>query len=183
MKFAVATLAAASALVCAVPAHAVIFTYTGNTTGQPTYTRPLESLGALSAVGVGVAYQTFEFSVGANGDYTFLTTGEFDTFLTLYAGSFNPLDPLSNGLIANDDLISPPFTTSGFAATLNTATSYVLVVTGFAPTDFGAYSTTIGGPGAIISTIPEPASYGLMALGALGVMALRRRRERAANEA
>lgn len=180
MKFALASLAAASTLALATPAHAIIFTYTGNTTGQPTYTRPLEDLSGLSAVGVGVAYQTFSFSVSAAGDYTFVTTGEFDTFLTLYAGSFNPASSLTNAVVANDDLISPPFTTSGFAASLVTGTNYVLVVTGFAPTDFGAYSTTIGGPGNVISSIPEPASYGLMALGALGVMALRRRR--AANE-
>lgn len=76
----------------------------------------------------------------------------------------------------------PPFTTSGFVATLSAATNHVLVVTGFDSNEFGTYSTTIGGPGASISTIPEPASYGPMALGALGVMAMRRRRERAAHE-
>lgn len=173
MKFHVACVAAAAAACLSLPAQAVIFTFTGDTTGGPTFNRPLEDLSALSAVGTAVHYSSFTFSPSVSGDYTFLTTGEFDTFLLLYSGSFNPAAALTNAIAANDDLVAPPFTTSGFAATLAAGSTYVLVNTAFGNTDFGAFSTTIGGPG-VVSVVPEPASFGLMALGVLGV-ALRRR--------
>jgi hypothetical protein len=172
MKRSFALSALVAACVLAGPAQAAIFTFTGNTTGGPTYNRPLETLSGLSSVGVDVAYSTFSFTVSAAGDYSFLTTGEFDTFITLYSGSFLPTSPLTNAIVANDDLLSPPFTTSGFIATLATGTNYVLVTTGFDSGEFGAFSTTIGGPGVV--AVPEPAAWGMLALG-LGGLALRRR--------
>lgn len=182
MKHAAAVLSTiALACTMATQAQAAIFTFTGDTTAKPTYTRPLEDLSGLSAVGVGVRYDTFSFRVGTSGDYSFLTTGAFDTFLTLYTGSFNPAAPLTNAIAANDDLLAPPFTTSGFVGTLTAGVTYVLVTTGFDATDFGAYSTTIGGPGAI-AAVPEPAGYALFGLG-LAALALRRRAVAAANEA
>lgn len=178
MNFKPALLALAAAAAVAGPAQAAIFTYTGDTTAGPTFTRPLEDLSGLSAVGVGVRYSVFSFTVSAPGDYTFLTTGEFDTFAVLYQASFNPAAALTNALIANDDLVAPPFTTSGFAETLATGTLYHYVVTGFAPTDFGGYSTTIGGPG-VVTQVPEVQTYLMMALG-LGALGLARRRRLAA---
>ncbi len=175
MKVNAALSAVAAACCWALPAHAAIFTFTGNTTGGPTFTRPLEDLSGLSAVGVGVSYSTFNFTVSAAGDYSFLTTGEFDTFSILYSGSFSPASPLTNAIVANDDLIAPPFTTSGYVATLATGTNYVLVTTGFSDTDFGPYSVTIGGPGTVVGAVPEPAAYVLFGLG-LGAILLRRRR-------
>jgi hypothetical protein len=71
-----------------------------------------------------------------------------------------------NALGASDDLVS--FTTSGFAGPLISGTHYVLVTTGFAPEDFGSFSTTIGGPGTV-SPVPEPASYALLGLGVLAI--------------
>ncbi len=175
MKMNAAITAVAAACCWALPAHAAIFTFTGNTTGAPTFTRPLEDLSGLSAVGVGVHYSSFTFTVSAPGDYSFVTTGDFDTFSILYSGSFSPASPLTNAIVANDDLLSPPFTTSGYIGTLSTGTSYVLVTTGFADTDFGPYSVTIGGPGTVVGAVPEPAAYALFGLG-LGAILLRRRR-------
>ena len=147
--------------------QAAIFTVTGDTTTSPTFTRPVEDLSVLSSFGVDVHYDTFSFATSTSGTYTFLTTGTFDTFSILYGTSFSPGSALTNALAANDDLsdvFTFPATTSGLAFGLTAGTTYTLVTTGFAPTDFGAYSVTIGGPGPI-SPVPEPASYALMALG------------------
>ncbi len=69
-------------------------------------------------------------------------------------------------MIANDDLLG--LTTSGFSFTLAANTPYVLVVTGFSNTDFGRYSTTIGGPG-VVTAVPEPSPQALLALGLVAV--------------
>jgi hypothetical protein len=176
MKRVLAIMVASAALFWAQPSAAAVQTFTGDTTGAPTFNRPLQDLSGLSAVGVAVRYGSLSFSASVSGDYTFLTTGAFDTFLVLYQGSFNPAQSLTNALVANDDLLAPPFTTSGFVGTLTAGSTYVLVVTGFDSPDFGFHSTTIGGPG-VVSVVPEPAAYGLLAMGLIAV-ALRRQRER-----
>lgn len=171
-RFPLAALALAAAAVSS-PAHALIFTFTGSTTGQPTFNRAFEDFSGLSGVGVANPYQVTEIAVSVSGEYTFLTTAPtFDPFSFLYS-SFNPADATANGIVGNDDLLG--FTTSGFSANLVAGTSYFFVMTGFAPTDFGAYSTTIGGPG-IAAIVPEPETYALMLLGVAGIAAWARRR-------
>lgn len=158
-------------------AGATIFTREATTAGGATFNRPLEDLSGLSAVGVANRYETFQFRVTTSGDYTFLTTGLFDTFDILYSGAFDPSHPLVGALNANDDLLPSPFTTSGFASSLVTGVDYFLVTTGFATTDFGAFSTTIGGPGSVMfsTPVPEPEQWLLLSLG-LGFVAWRSRR-------
>jgi PEP-CTERM motif len=176
MKKVLAIMAASLAMFWAQPSAAAIFTSPGDTTGAPTFNRPIEDLSALSAVGTAVHYATLSFSAGIGGDYTFLTTGSFDTFSILYQGSFSPTSPLARAMVANDDLLAPPFTTSGFVGSLVAGSPYVLVTTGFDNTSAGAFSVTIGGPGSI-TVIPEPSSYALLALGLLA-MATRQRARR-----
>jgi len=160
-------------------AQAAIFTVTGDTTGAPTYNRAVSDFSALSGLGTSVAYEILDFTVDVSGNYTFLTTAAFDSFVFLYSPSFNPTSALSNGLTANDDLLS--LTTSGFAFDLTAGTSYQYVVTGFDNGEFGSFSTTIGGPG-VVTVVPEPETYALLMLG-LGVVGLAARRRQRAIEA
>ena len=151
-----------------------IHTITGDTTGAAIFNRPVEDLSGLSAVGTNVSFNQFSFTVSAAGEYSFLTTAAFDSFVFLYRPSFDPSSPLTNALIGNDDLLGT--TTSGFVTNLDADTPYVLVITGYEGFEYGQYSTTIGGPGAVtVSAVPEPATYALMVLG-LGVVGLARRR-------
>jgi hypothetical protein len=170
-RFPLAALALAAAAAVA-PAQAAIFTFTGDTTGGPTFNRAFEDFSGLSGIGVANPYQVTEIAVTVSGDYTFLTTANlYDPFTFLYT-SFNPADATANGVAGNDDLLG--FTTSGFSATLTAGVSYFFVSTGFAPEDFGAYSTTIGGPG-IAAVVPEPESYAMMFLGLAGIAVWMRR--------
>ncbi|WBS05170.1 PEP-CTERM sorting domain-containing protein [Pseudoduganella sp. SL102] len=151
-------------------ARADIVTVTGDTTGSPTFDRPLADFTALSTNGIGSHYDIIEFTVAESGEYAFYGTGLFDTFLFLYYG-FDPATPLMGGLAASDDLFSA--NSSGFADELIGGEEYVLVMAGFNNEQFGAYSVTITGPGAI-SLVPEPASWLMLGIGVLGLALCRR---------
>lgn len=169
-RLALATLVALGA---AGSAQAAIFTFTGDTTSGATYNRAFEDFSDLSPNGTAVRYNAFEFTVSTAGSYTFLTTAiGYDPFVFLYGPSFAPTSPLVNGLAGNDDLLG--LTTSGLAFDLSPGTTYVFVNTGFANTDFGMFSTTIGGPG-VVTVVPEVSTYAMLALG-LAVVGLVRRR-------
>jgi len=155
--------AVAAFAVAATPASAaVVYTVIGDTTGGPTFNRPLTQT-SLSSVGTAVAYNTFLFSPAVGGSYTFLLTTStlgYDPFLALYAGAFNPASPLTNLVTFNDDL-NGSLTQSGFTFTLNPAINYTAVITGYDNADFGQYTLTIANAAAV----PEPATWGLMVLG------------------
>ena len=177
--FKVGSLAIAALLATTGAAQAVTYNYAGNTTGAPTYNRAFADFSGLSAFGANVNHQTLAFSVSTSGSYTFVSTvtGAWDNFLFLYGPSFNPAAPLINGLIGNDDLAGV-IGSSGFTFALTAGASYVAVTTGFeGGVDFGAYANSITGPGAV-NVVPEPGTYGLMALG-LAIVGFAARRTRA----
>ena len=170
MKFHALALAAASLLAVG-SAHAVDYAFAGNTTGSPTFNRPLTTT-SLSGVGTAVPYNTLSFSVTTSGSYTFLTTTTtslYDPFIALYSPTFVPTSSLTNVLIVNDDLVTGNFTQSGFTFALTAGSNYRLVTTGYDNLDFGAYNGLITGPGSVVA-VPEPSSYAMMALG-LGLLA------------
>ena len=177
-RFALAAVAAA-ALFAASSASAAF--YVDDTTGSPTFDRPYYDFSGVSPNGLGVAYDTFSFSVDTAGTYTFRSlalpiSDPWDNFLFLYEGSFDPNNVLVNGIAGNDDFNSN-IGRSGFDVTLATGVAYTLVTTGFGADDFGRYLNIIRGPGEITAPVPEPETYAMMLAGLAAIGFLARRRQ------
>lgn len=173
------------AVAAALPVGAGTFSYSGDTTGAPTFNRPEFSTSSftpgvptgLSVIAETVPFQFQEFSVSVGGSYSLISNQLFDGVIALYQGSFNPASPLTNLLLGNDDSAFSPavgFSNQSALSLLLTAnTSYFLVTTGFSspdpdlgPADAGRYTNDISGPGTVI---PEPLSVlGVLALGFWG---------------
>jgi len=164
----------AAALPPPVPPTPDIVTFTGDTTSGPTFNRALEDLSGLSAVGTDVRYSSYHFRVDTAGSYTFLSTAMFDNFVFLYSPTFDPTHALTSAKAGSDDLLG--LTTAGFSFDLVAGVDYEFVTTGFGNEDFGAFSNTIAGPGAITAAaVPEPETYALMLVG-LAALGIARRR-------
>ena len=151
--------------------YAGSFTYTAVTTGQPTYNR-VEANGnatptVLSFYATNVAYSAQSLSVTAAGAYVVNSVGPWDNYTTLYTASFNPLNPLNNVIIANDD--NPVVGQSGFTVNLAIG-NYILVTSGWLNSSSGTANNTITGPGNIAAT-PTPEA-GTMAMLGLGLVIL-----------
>ena len=65
----------------------------------------------------------------------------WDNFTALYQNSFDPASPLTNGVIANDDLNGAA--SSGFTVTLNAGTTYFLVTTSYSNGKTGTFTNTV----------------------------------------
>ena len=133
--------------------------FDGNTTDGPTFTRPLSVRDgtsgscSLSGTGVNVNYETHTLATDTDGDYIISITGEFDTYLLLYEGAFDPVDVCVDLIALDDDEGVVSTSTVGAGTyqgrtplTLDDAESYTIVVTAFAPTEFGAYNGSVFGP-------------------------------------
>lgn len=179
---------AASAGACV----AGIFTYDGDTTGQPVWNRPVPN-GDLPPVpppsdfATAVPYQAVQFSVTLPGTYEFRAntsvfppTPVWDNEGFLYAGSFDASQPMLNVLIGNDEYPPNQIPTPGlvgFSYDLVPGTPYYFVSTGYENSDFGPYRLTIRGPGDVVP-VPEPGQWAMMAVTMLGAAAYTVRRIR-----
>lgn len=176
---------AATAVALAAPASAAF--YVDDTTGGPTFNRALVDFSDVSAVGTDVAYDVYAFTVSNAGDYIVRSFAEgffqgepWDQAIFLYSGSFDPSQPLVNGVIANDDYLDDTgnIGRSGFDISLTAGTTYFLVTTGFGNEDQGRFVNIVRGPGDVMPVVPEPETYALLALGLVAVTFAVRRRGR-----
>lgn len=155
-------------------AKAELVTYTGDTTGGPTFNRPLTDFSNLSQTGTNVAYNALTIQIDTSGEYSFVATGlGFDTMLFLYKDVFDPTAPKLNGVIGSDDLVSS--NTSGFASELEAGSRYIVVFTSYYNNFAGQYALTIAGPG-VITAVPEPQVWLMLGLGLAALAFTQRRR-------
>ena len=95
----------------------------------------------FSTVGTAVRYDVIAIVITTPGIFSFTSSSPWDNFGVLYGpGGFNPADPLSNALVANDDLSGTNF---GFTFNFTVAGTYYLVITSFKNGAEGPYAVTM----------------------------------------
>ena len=171
--------------------HAVTISFSGDTTGAPTFNRSGPDPGAitqsppteLSTIGTAVPYRSQAFSVDTAGDYNFRSSQDYDGFLALYQTAFDPSDARINVLVANDDYFVEiqPYTSGFDNVPLSTNTQYFLVTSAYDNDGIGNYTNTIASSdSAATGTItldPTPVPFefspglGILALGMCGAVA------------
>ncbi|HLV12907.1 MAG TPA: PA domain-containing protein [Trueperaceae bacterium] len=104
------------------PPPTVEWTYEGSN-DQGTFVRP-GGVG-LSQEALTVGYHAFEFTPQSGGDYQVVSEQDYDGFLALYEGSFDPADPEKNLVDTNDDYVARGW--SRIVASLTANTKYVVV--------------------------------------------------------
>lgn len=76
-------------------------TFSGNTAGGPTFNRPAGAGPGLS--GAMVRYRAQSFRLDGPSDCLIYGSQDYDGYLHLYQGSFNPANPLNNLVDGDDD--------------------------------------------------------------------------------
>ncbi len=152
----------------------VITSFAGTLSADdPTYDRATlsdesdVSTCSVSGVGIGVSYDTYTFMVDA--DDTFVFAGTFlpsagdpnngDQNGSIYAGSFDPLNPCDNLVAYDDDEVDGVINDPMLTADLQAGVTYILVSTSFSPGDFGDYSWAISSAAGAVAFTPIEVTY------------------------
>lgn len=110
---------------------------------DPIFNRPNVGIPptSLSDVGTAVSYDLVPINIATTGLYDISTTSTWDNFLILYnVGGFNAASPLTNALVANDDLVS---SSSGFSYNFTSPGTYYLVICSFKNGVTGPHTITL----------------------------------------
>ena len=125
--------------------------YSDTIAAAPTFNRPT-GCGALSGVGTAVGYHAQQFSVDTSGSYTVEVLGtstlsDNDSYLVIYQTAFDPMNPLTNCVITDDDSGTNFYSLA--TAALTAGTQYFAVTTTFDNGSTGPFNNQISGPGNI----------------------------------
>lgn len=155
------------------------------TTESPLFARPNSSATALTDNST-YRFDVLNFRVTSDASFgVAISAATFDTFLCLYSGAFDPNAALSNAPMCNDDFSG---TRSGFASVpFLEGTDYFAVVSSFAQQATGTYTLSFTSststafiPDRVIDPpvtgVPEPASFGMILVGLVGLCVAQRRR-------
>ena len=116
--------------------------YFGSTLGAKTFTRPDDGSGLSDAERTN-AYHVYGFDAPVSDFFEVLSLQEYDGYLLLYEGDFDPYNPEKNLLIGNDDFGAgydpeeSPAGTSRVVAYLEKGMRYVAVTTACGDPDAG----------------------------------------------
>ncbi|MEJ7589885.1 MAG: T9SS type A sorting domain-containing protein [Ferruginibacter sp.] len=111
-----------------------------------TFNRPEEGTPptALSITGTSVFYNVITFNVAVPGLVTISSLSVWDNFMILYnSNGFNPLTPLENALVANDDFTGP---NAGISYSFTTPGTYTIVICSYKNGVTGEYTVTTSAP-------------------------------------
>jgi len=157
------TIAAMAVLALAGTAMADNFSYSGMN-DQGSWDRPIGGGPGISGLGP-VMFHAETFTITAGGLHDISSVQDYDGYIHLYLGSFDPLDQLTNLLAGDDDGVGGVGTSDLMGINLLSGSTYVLVTSAFQAGDEGSFTNRI---------TPAPASIALLGLG--GLVATRRRR-------
>ncbi len=150
---------------------------------DPTYNRTLSGSPpvGLSGAGTAVSYDLLPFYVTLNDTYLAETLSATlspgtadDTFIAVYQTAFNPLTPLVNVVVADDDAGVGNLSLATKA--LTAGTQYYLVVTSFSNGAFGSYTghlnSSTGLGQVVLGAVPElpTSAMMLLSLGMAGAL-------------
>lgn len=146
------------------PVFAQAISISGDNTGSSTFDRPADNGAAapvaLDPVGAGVNYQTYTIvpSTTTSTQIDLLTGTNVDPFLVLYSNPFNPAAPLTNALLANDDVVSGVIRSSTMTTNLTGGSTYNVVATSWRNDFFGTYQLNISQAAAVATTLSTNAN-------------------------
>lgn len=155
-----------------------------NDPGDGSWDRPIAGGPTISGLGP-VQFSVQAFTTDTTDIYDLSSAQDYDGYIHLYAGSFDPTDQLANLIDGDDDGDGGIGTSDLDAVSLTAGVVYFLVTSAFAAGDVGTFTNTIESLNfdAVITlldgstnVIPLPAAFPLFLAGLAGLGVARRRK-------